>query len=484
DANDGLTPGTPLRTIEAGKDLMRDGMPDWLLLKRGTVFYDRIGSWDKSGRSASEPMIITGYGSNSARPRLLTGNETGIGIFSGDHVNNFVISGIHFEAHTYDGISNHIVGLLVLETGSNHLYEDCVFKNYTDNIVLQAGGVGLRNVVIRRTLVLDAFRVGVPWGKSQGMFASGVHGLLIEECIFDHNGWSEEHPSAPANIFSHNIYISNTCSDVVVRRSILTEASSHGLQLRPGGVITDNLVVRNPIGILAGGGDSPNSGGVTATVTGNIVLEGVDIGPGYPRGFGIDLKNLKSALVADNIVANKISATGGFFSIGKSVSGGPEGIGVRNTTIENNIIHNWRSPVYFNNNCLNVVVRNNVIQDPAIPDSRGLTNTYTTNPAEVSFSSNTYHSDTTDDEWFHIDWQAMPTQQWRTDFESSLELREIQFDEPSRSMGTYAGSLGLTATHDALMAQVRTQSRSNWRTEYSIDVLLTYFRNGFKESSP
>ena len=35
DLNSGLSPSAPVRTLEAGYDLLRDGQPDWMLLKRG-----------------------------------------------------------------------------------------------------------------------------------------------------------------------------------------------------------------------------------------------------------------------------------------------------------------------------------------------------------------------------------------------------------------------------------------------------------------
>ena len=59
DANDGLSPENPLKTIEKGFGLLRDGHSDWLLLKRGDVWYESIGSITsgrlKNGRSPQQP---------------------------------------------------------------------------------------------------------------------------------------------------------------------------------------------------------------------------------------------------------------------------------------------------------------------------------------------------------------------------------------------------------------------------------------------
>ncbi|MEM1214011.1 MAG: hypothetical protein AAGI68_17135, partial [Planctomycetota bacterium] len=69
DANDGLSPSHPIRTIGKGKSMLRSGRPDWLLFRAGDTWNDRFGSWNWSGRSANEPMVIGAYGSG-ARPKF------------------------------------------------------------------------------------------------------------------------------------------------------------------------------------------------------------------------------------------------------------------------------------------------------------------------------------------------------------------------------------------------------------------------------
>ena len=65
DANDGLSAVTPKRTIAAGVALLRDRRPDWLLLRTGDTFTNEplAPNWMLSGRSASEKMLISTYGS-------------------------------------------------------------------------------------------------------------------------------------------------------------------------------------------------------------------------------------------------------------------------------------------------------------------------------------------------------------------------------------------------------------------------------------
>jgi hypothetical protein len=87
DANDGLTTSTPKQSLAAGYGLLRDGKPDQLLLNRGDIFTngwiaggqaDGLGgtkanaSFQKSGRSRQEPMVIGAYGNlSTARPKIV-----------------------------------------------------------------------------------------------------------------------------------------------------------------------------------------------------------------------------------------------------------------------------------------------------------------------------------------------------------------------------------------------------------------------------
>ena len=77
DSNNGLSEAAPKRTIAAGKALMRDNFPDWLLLKCGDTWDEPIGTWPNSGRSLTEPTLISSYGTGE-RPFLRTGTSDGV----------------------------------------------------------------------------------------------------------------------------------------------------------------------------------------------------------------------------------------------------------------------------------------------------------------------------------------------------------------------------------------------------------------------
>ena len=104
DSNSGLSQNAAVATIDKGLSLIRDGSADWLLLKAGDTFVDQeIGYLDISGRSATEPILISSYGTG-ARPLIETspnGSGAAIGGFQSS-VNNIAVVGLEFYAYTRD----------------------------------------------------------------------------------------------------------------------------------------------------------------------------------------------------------------------------------------------------------------------------------------------------------------------------------------------------------------------------------------------
>jgi len=91
DTNDGLTPATPKKTLVAAVALLRDGHPDWLLLRRGDEWTEGLGGFDLGGRSAGEPMVITTFGLGS-EPAKITPADGVDPLPFGEHVVTLNIS--------------------------------------------------------------------------------------------------------------------------------------------------------------------------------------------------------------------------------------------------------------------------------------------------------------------------------------------------------------------------------------------------------
>ncbi len=97
DGNDGLSPGQALRTFDAAFNKTFEKYGDWILLKRGDVWFESLQV--RNGRSRTDPFVIGSYGTSTERPLLKTGAGRGIRVCCRDY-SDFVLLGIHMYAHT------------------------------------------------------------------------------------------------------------------------------------------------------------------------------------------------------------------------------------------------------------------------------------------------------------------------------------------------------------------------------------------------
>lgn len=327
DTNDGLSPNKAKKTIAAGVSVLRDGQPDWLLLKNGDTFDEPV-RWKKSGKSATEPMLFGTYGTGN-RPVIRTGSAAGFQIRPGSgtpaEVNYLVVTGLHLYAHTRDPAASTFTGT----SGSNgidvvHQCKDLQFDNlkiqsYLNNVVAQGwnstGTAWLDRIKFTRCIILDSYSPNETT-HSQGIYCERVRtGLVIKNCILDHNGYGEQTTTTDdPTAYNHNLYLQwNNGLDVIVQDNILCRAASHALQLRSGGTIKGNFCFRNPINLQPGYDGQPNLGttpvpNATFSVSDNVVLEGINNETPIPTdrgsGWGINFSTLVSATCSNNVVAH------------------------------------------------------------------------------------------------------------------------------------------------------------------------------------
>lgn len=332
DANTGSS-SKPVKTLARAKKLVRDKMPDWVLLKKGDTWNESFPDWTFSGRNASEPTVITSYGSG-ARPKLLTGVNGGITLAQSysNPLNHVAVIGLHFNANTYNGSNGTFktAGIRVMRKGSNVLLEDNFIQGYKDNIVIDPDG-SLTGVKIRRNVIVDAFNAKkVGNGHAQGIYGgANADGTLIEENVLDHNGWKEGVYNAGPTVFNHSIYFNTGSAGLVVRGNIITQSSLRGVLARGGAVVENNLFARNPDAVQVGNGSS--------TIQNNVILEGKDVTSSLISGKGVEAFSMSQLLVRNNIIAHDISK-GGYNTIAVNVQGG-----VSRGEIRNNTVYNWEN---------------------------------------------------------------------------------------------------------------------------------------------
>lgn len=471
DSNSGLTEGSPKRTIAAAYSLMRDGYPDWMLLKSGDTWYERFPTWSKSGRSTSEMMRVAAYGSGE-RPRLMTGTDMGLDAnSSGSQRGHVAFTDIHFKAHTYDGSNGSPYGLSLLGNWKDVLVENCKFEAYFVNAALQGfNGDLIRDIRVRRNVLVDAYKVGTE-GHAQGLIIGHCDGGLVEENVLDHNGWSETVAGASPTIFRHNVYINpDNTTNMVTRGNIVARGAASGLR-SCGNLSEYNLCLANPVNLIGAAN--------TRIIRFNTVMDSRDIGPNNPIGTGI-VGVYQDCEIYGNIVAYRTpSDSFNLYAI-------QLGAGTRNTNVHNNVVYKWNGPstsygqaLLISGDMFNVTVRNNIFEQAgggrvawAEPAS----------PLAPSFSGNRYFS--TSPSPFATPgpstiWGATYQQWLSATSEMGSAWGAAPFPYPNRTIATYMQSLGQTPSMDGFLTEARKQSKSNWRQEFTARAAGDYFREGF-----
>lgn len=477
DNNSGLSESAPKKTLAAGYALLRNSHPDWLLLRSGDTWHEAFPSWNKSGRSPSERMVVRSYGSGP-RPRLLTGTQTGVQVAWNATTRNLVFMDLHMNAHTNAGTAS-ASGFQFLNDASNVLIENCHTENFRVNMIFQAwvpsgASPRLTNMEVRRNIIVDALATNS--AHAQGIFADSVDGLLMEENVFDLNGWS---PSVPtANIYRHNVYVQTIiggdggCTGVVARGNISARASATGLMLRTGGIAEDNLFLQNPIGLQFGQTSGPASAGI---VRNNVILDSRDISPTLDRGMGMNLSFANGMEVYGNIIAHQSTGTGNIQAIG--VDGTH-----RNLTIRDNIVYNWNRPGGANGRSIgifgtpisNINIRDNDLQQPVGGFMIGMWSSL--GPA-YTFRGNRYFSTNGGNNQF---FQGITYSSWLSQSgESDSTWGARNYPEPQRDIAAYMASMGRPASLEAFMAEARKQSRHTWRPAYTAAAVNDWIRQGF-----
>ena len=475
DSNTGLSEAAPVRTLAKGYSLLRDGYPDWMLLRRGDTWSGVIfANWAKNGRSGTEMMMLGAYGDPGVqRPIVRTGVQNFFFHNAGGsfYLNHVAIVSIHATADAHVGTTTP-VAVSTVGPGTNFLIEDCRFENFSSGIVIQGEESNgyMNNVVVRRNTVTDCYHVSE---HSQGMFAIRINGLTIEENVFDYNGWKTG--VYAGDMFNHNFYLSSGCTSVRVSRNIITRASSHGIQMRSGGQCDDNLLVRNSVALFV----AKNS----SLVKHNVVLEGKDITPSDPRGWGIETLQVQDALVEYNIIANKLSNAANF-----GLQAGFESAFVgqpHQATFRKNIVYNWKGVGFniasgSNNNYNSIVVEDNYFQQSGLTIVNHLPSPFDAN--RFRYIGNRYDGSSL---VWRIGLAAYDFNAWRAATgETTATVGATTFPAPDRSVASYNAYVGGAATFDAFIAECRQQRRGYWRAEYTAPVINQYIRDGFGMPGP
>ncbi|MBK7644939.1 MAG: hypothetical protein IPJ19_18165 [Planctomycetes bacterium] len=502
DSNNGLSESAPKRTIAAGKALMRNGFPDWLLLKCGDTWDEAIGTWSNSGRSMSEPTLISSYGTGD-RPFLRTGLETCVVPAYLTNPNYVSIVGLHFKANLYNGSNGSPSGVNWIRHTDGFLLEDCYIERYSSNVIIQEFNETNgnqppnrhTNVRIRRNIISECYNCvntgGSSGVSSNGLFVYNCDGILIEENVFDHNGTVDSIPGAIPIWFRHNGYVCNGNTGVALRGNIVYGTDS--VMMRCGGDVENNLYLENYNAVLYGLGIEPESAGVTGTVRDNVVLDARDYGDGtggfVAGGLAIDMGNVAQSVVDNNIFAHNVHGSSPRpLQIHDDHNYNSYRV-VDNTTISNNIFYDWGGTCIDINTSTggqsqqphNLQFLGNILENTR-DNSPLVHHTVSASLAGVTGAGNTFNSMASTSAWFQVNGANESLTQWKASLappDTTSTAAHTNFPDPNRTIATYMTSLGGSATMQAFIAQCRLQSKATWNPMYTADAVNTYIRAGF-----
>ena len=495
-----------------------------MLLRRGDAWYEGLGT-PRNGRSAREPAAIAAYGEGAARPQLRPrGKQSGLrfDIHRGFH--DIAVVGLEFYACQKDPQSDDFdptsrvrsgvqlfVGSKPTAYGRRLLIEDCCLRFCGATFMVardaQAGATErVQQLVFRRNLVLDNYS---RTSHSQGTFASRVS-ILIEENIYDHNGWlvrerGNRKDRGGATFFNHNTYFCD-CHHVVFRGNLFLRASSIGNKWTansgPGSarhlVIDDNLYVEGEIGISMGGNKPGPLRFKDARITNNVFLH---VGRGRPTlrtlGWYLDVTDWDGGVIASNLFARQTSdAVRNVYGLklGSSTAKGKytaQGVHCRSVSVRSNVFHGLKhasAAIIIGQGRLleRIVFADNRIQLPGLqaPILRG-----DGHFDALALQGNAYYTDAKAGQWFRIGNEPCGFDAWAAKSgEQGAKRVKLDFPDPARSLEAYMALLGHKPTFDAFLAEVRGQSKARWRKELTAPAINAWFREGFAlrklEASP
>jgi hypothetical protein len=395
DTNDGNLV-RPVKTLTKAVSMVRDGVGDDILLRCGDSFEDSI-NWKKSG-APNDPLVIGAYGPGP-RPKIVT-TGTAFNAFTNEF-HDVRWDGLQFVAKGRDpsdpafnaAAAPSGTGIRVVKGAARLAVNNCRFELFRDNMIFAPPGGGgvINGLTVTNSISVDTWSTtGSMTG--QGLYCDNTLGIVIDGCVFDHNGWNTKVAGATPNIFRHNVYLSERCINATVTNNYFGQGSSHGIQMRGGGTCSGNVFFNNSIHLM--------TGGPKGVVQGNLFLAGKDIDDKNPRGTAVSGESSDMTVDGNLMVfkpspdpVNKANGSAVTLAFGDHT---PANI---TAVVNNNVVWNWvGNGVDVLDKVDGVTITNNVF---SITGNGRKALSFKSKPAKVVISGNRYsNSSDPSGKWF------------------------------------------------------------------------------------
>lgn len=503
----GVNPQSPVGTVSAYASFAaayaatRSGFPDWILFKRGDTFSisSGLGTIARNGRGLSEPFVISAYGQTGSSPVLNTGISTGLGLMHGTQY--LAINGLDFYAqgrNVSDGGAystggpgvNAYVGL-----GQNPitavLIEGCKFRYYTYGALVQGTPDNPHqiDIVFRRNVFSDNYGYGS--NDSQGIYATLLGQLTMDQNYFIHNGWlmasgssGTDRSNGQATIWNHGIYLASI-NNLIINENVIIDPSASNIKLTRqyqtnSTTVSNNLTVGGSDGVQAGNNYTATEYDYhfsNFTVINNVITRtGRGNNLNLNAANGLKLGALDTGNISNNLLINSDSSATTSQALSADYSKS------RNVTWDSNVAYNFGRTQGFLisvSGSSNINVTNNIIQNPAYTYSTGVVRLFYDIRGEFNFLNNTYYALNQE---FFVTGSSINLAAWNAWSGDTGSWVAPSFTASTRDVDTYMGSIGDTATIDAFIDKIRAQDRYDWNTDYTADAVNDYIRTGFDMS--
>lgn len=250
------TVAPPKATIGGAFSVCRGG--DIVLLECGGAWREK-NSMPESGLSDTQRTVVSWYGDTTkGRPKIEWQGGTILGV---SHPSNLTIDGVHFSNYKHFPKTAEFSGLksdsasLPFYNATNFTLQDCIFDKV--EVVIQGIGTARpNNVRILHCISTGHYANLSSYSQSSrpsDFYLSGIDGLTVRGCVSDRGGWNDLIKDCAGNMFNHCFYIQADCDgNTIFENNICTRASSHGVQLRSGGIARNNYFGRNAIALSFG----------------------------------------------------------------------------------------------------------------------------------------------------------------------------------------------------------------------------------------
>ncbi len=494
----------PFKTIDQATKQFESGEAVWVLFKRGDVFKGELTLPHRNGESKDRPMLYGSYGVKKEMPlfEIAVSNKTVIR--NRKDYKYVAIVGLSFDVPgrnpddpKFEGFKNEAPSAfsLLCTTAdceiSSLLIEGCVFRFFRGNsIQAQKDGV-VNEVTLRRNVLTDMYSSG---GHSQGLFTGLVNNFMLEENIFDHNGWYKQsytgyndREEGQATIFNHNTYFQNP-TNVIFRNNSFYRPSSIGTKWTANDgpasglniEVSNNLFHDCEVGISLGGNKTEAPYRFKdVVVQGNVFNSG-----GLSRqtdrtlAWNMDIEDWDNGVFRENYIvhqnSDEIDNGIGIKIVGEN----------RNLTIENNILYGLKKTQYLsirNYDFMSTIIKGN---DFSTVDTRSKHIDFGDKfpNGNIKFEDNKYLGQTPN---IRVDSKTETLEEWSniSTEDVSKSIEQPDYKDPTRSLERYIKEELNLNSLDEFYLELRKQNIFNWRKAYTTQAINSWIKEGFEKNS-